>query len=90
MTQSIRLIPERIRIAVLPRLRLLHRLRLRLDVLKVLLENGHRVVDSAQMQRDLPIRPHLRDLGRDPAHVAFGGFSIRHAEYLGQTKQEAR
>lgn len=87
---ALRLIPKRIRVAVLPWLRWLHRLGLRPDVLKVLLENGHRVVDPPKMQRDLPIRPHLRDLGREPAHVAFGGFAVRHTRYVAQSAREAR
>jgi hypothetical protein len=85
-----RLIPKRIRVAVLPRLRWLHRLGLRLDVLKVLLGQRDRVVVPMHVQAHLPIRPHLRDLGREPAHVAFGGFSISHHGYLGREAQEAR
>lgn len=86
---TLRLIPKRIRVAVPPRLRWLHRLGLRLDVLKVLLGHGHRVSETCEMERHAPIRPHLRDLRRDPAPVAFGGFSS-HAEYLAHDSGAAR
>lgn len=71
-------------------LRLFDRLRLWLDVFQNGLRNRHWVAVIPQMQRNLPIRPYLRDLRGYPATVAFGGFSVGHARYVAQKAQEAR
>lgn len=86
---TLRLIPKRIRVAVLPRLRWLHRLGLRLDVLKVLLGHGHRVAVADDVKRYATIWPHLRDLCRDPATVAFRRF-FSHLGYLAHNSGAAR
>ena len=89
MTPS-RLIPQRVSVGMLGRLRLFDRLRLWLDVFQNGLRNRHGVVVSRHVQAHLPIRPYLRDLRGYPATVAFGGFSISHGEYLGRYAKEAR
>jgi len=84
------LIPQRVSVGMLRRLRLFDRLRLWLDVFEELLCDRDWIVVSRQMQRHLPIRPYLRDLRGYPATVAFGGFSISHGEYLGRGRRSAR
>lgn len=84
------LIPQRVSVGMLRRLRLFDRLRLWLDVFQNGFRNRHWVAVIAQMQRHLPIRPYLRDLRGYPATVAFGGFSISHHGYLGRDAKEAR
>ena len=85
-----RLIPQRVSVGMLRRLRLFDRLRLWLDVFQRVLRHGDWVLVIANVQRHPTVRPYLRDLCHEPAPVAALGFSISHHGYLGRGRISTR